>query len=101
MDIDIIGQKLQSSQFRLSQHAEAEKQKDKITYREIDETFKKIELIEDYPNDPRGHSCLLLGFTSEGNPLHFVCGDLDKKRILLITMYRPKSEEWVDFRKRR
>lgn len=56
MDIDIIGQKLQSSQFRLSQHAEAEKQKDKITYREIDETFKKIELIEDYPNDPRGHS---------------------------------------------
>lgn len=58
MDIDIIGQKLQSSQFRLSQHAEAEKQKDKITYREIDETFKKIELIEDYPNDPRGHSCL-------------------------------------------
>lgn len=70
MDIDIIGQKLQSSQFRLSQHAEAKKQKDKITYREIDETFKKIELIEDYPNDPRGHSCLLLGFTSEGKILY-------------------------------
>lgn len=101
MDIDIFRQKLQNNQFRLSQHAETEKQKDRITYREIDEAFEKIDLIEDYPNDPRGHSCLLLGFTSEGNPLHFVCGDLDKERILFITMYRPKPEEWIDFRKRR
>jgi len=101
MDIDILRQKLLNNQFRLSQHAEVEKQHDKITYREIDEAFRKIELIEDYPDDPRGHSCLLLGFTSEDKPLHFVCGDLDKERILLITMYRPKLEEWIDFRKRR
>jgi hypothetical protein len=101
MNIDILKQKLRNNQFRLSQHAEVEKQHDKITYREIDEAFGKIELIEDYPNDPRGHSCLLLGFSLEGEPLHFVCGDLDKERILLITMYRPKLEEWIDFRKRR
>jgi len=101
MDIDTIKQKLRNNQFRLSQHAETEKQKDKITYAEIDEAFKNIELIENYPDDPRGHSCLLLGFTSEGNPLHFVCGNLDKEKILFITMYRPTPEEWVNFRKRR
>lgn len=101
MDVDTLRQKILNNQFRLSQHAETEKQQDKITYREIDEAFKKIELIEDYPDDPRGHSCLLLGFTSEGKPLHFVCGDLDKERILFITMYRPKLEEWIDFKKRR
>lgn len=101
MEINIIREKLNHNQFKLSQHAEIEKQKERITYSEIDEAFQNIELIEDYPNDSRGHSCLVLGFTSGGMPLHFVCGQLNEDRILLITMYRPNPEEWIDFRIRR
>jgi uncharacterized protein DUF4258 len=31
------------------------------------------EVIEDYPEDPRGHSCLLLGEETDHRPLHVVC----------------------------
>lgn len=101
MYIESIKQKILNNKFRLSQHAENEKQQDKIIYHEIDEAFKNIEVIEDYPEDPRGHSCLLLGFTLEGKPLHFVCGDLEEGIMLFITIYRPKVEEWINFRIRR
>lgn len=96
-----IKQKLQNNKFELSWHAEREKQEDKITYFEIDEAFKTLEVIEDYPDDPRGHSCLVLGFTYEDKPLHFVLGNLDEEKVFIITMYRPKREEWIDFRIRR
>ncbi len=101
MDIDKIKQKVLGNKFRLSQHAENEKQQDKIYFKEINEVSKNLELIEYYPDDPRGHSCLLLGFTLEGKPLHFVCGDLEKEKILFITIYRPQSAEWINYRIRR
>ncbi|MBM3236572.1 DUF4258 domain-containing protein [Candidatus Poribacteria bacterium] len=31
------------------------------------------EIIEDYPEDVRGHSCLMLGWSSVGRPVHVVC----------------------------
>ncbi|MBU0693362.1 MAG: DUF4258 domain-containing protein [Candidatus Omnitrophica bacterium] len=96
-----IRERLQNNQFELSWHAEKEKQQDKITYFEIDEAIKTSEVIEDYPDDPRGNSCLALGFTYEHKPIHFVLGNLEEEKILIITMYRPKLEEWIDFRIRR
>jgi len=95
-----IREKLQNNQFELSWHAEKEKQQDKITYFEIDEAFKTLEVIEDYPDDPRGNSCLTLGFTYEHKALHFVLGNLEDEKILIITIYRPKPEEWIDFARR-
>ena len=31
------------------------------------------ELIEDYPSDPRGHSCLMLGLGEANRAVHVVC----------------------------
>ena len=96
-----IKQKLQNDRFELTAHAEKEKQGDMITYFEIDEAFKTLEIIEDYPDDPRGSSCLTLGFTYEHKPLHFVLGNLEEEKLLIITMYRPEPEEWINFKVRR
>ena len=30
-------------------------------------------MVEDYPDDSRGHSCLMLGFGKGGRPIHVVC----------------------------
>lgn len=40
-----------------------------ITLQDMEEALvsEEAEIIEDYPNDPRGHSCLILGFTKEGS----------------------------------
>ncbi len=59
------------------------------------------ELIEDYPEDVRGHSCLLLGFEEDaGEPVHVVCSPKDEY-LAIITAYRPKPDQWSDdFRQR-
>lgn len=101
MDIELLRWKLSNNQYELSQHAEDEKEADKILFSEIDETVSNLELVENYPDDPRGPSCLVLGFTTERNPIHFVCGNLEEGGIVIITMYRPDPQKWINFRIRR
>lgn len=70
------------------------------------------EIIEDYPTDPRGPSCLLLSFVG-GSPVHSVVAYPAKRQAasvqvqavtVLITVYRPdgRPHEWSgDYRQRR
>jgi len=59
------------------------------------------EVIEDYPEDPRGHSCPLLGHGELGRPIHVVCAP-KQDYLAIITAYLPDEEIWEDdFRARR
>jgi len=59
------------------------------------------DVIEDYPTDPRGHSCLMLGFGDSGRPIHVVCSPKEDY-LAIITAYLPDAREWMDnFRVRR
>lgn len=60
------------------------------------------EVVEDYPEDVRGHSCLLLGFEEPSHaPIHVVCSPKDDY-LAVITAYRPGTDQWTgDFRRRR
>ena len=100
-EIKNIRDKLTNRQFFLSDHSEREKQADKITFSEIYESFLSLEIIEKYPEDKRGPSCLVLGFTKEDKPLHFVIGNLSFDNILMVTMYRPDENQWINYRERR
>ncbi len=66
----------------------------KIEAKEIEEAICGGTIIETYPGDPRGASCLILGFTKQNRSLHVVCGRLEEDEILIITAYEPGSEEW-------
>lgn len=68
----------------------------KIEIAELEEALSIGEVIEAYVDDPRGPSCLILGFTHQGRPLPIVCGDLEEERIFVITAYEPSSEEWEE-----
>jgi hypothetical protein len=73
----------------------------KIGAEDIEEAIRNGVIIEDYPDDPRGPSCLILG-RSGGRPLHVVCGRLEEEQILIITAYEPDPAEWEsDWRTRR
>ncbi|GAB6179441.1 hypothetical protein JCM14036_07600 [Desulfotomaculum defluvii] len=54
------------------------------------------EVLEDYQEDQRGHSCLVLGYTSGGKPLHEVCGSDPSGTSVIITVYFPEPPKWVD-----
>lgn len=58
-------------------------------------------VIEDYPEDGRGHSCLILGQGYENRPLHVVCAP-KPDYLAVITAYLPNSNQWErDWRTRK
>ena len=73
----------------------------KISAHDLEEAIGNGAIIEDYPDDPRGPSCLVLGRCG-GRPLHVVCGQLQDQGVLIITAYEPDPDEWEsDWRTRR
>ena len=58
-------------------------------------------IIEDYEEDIRGHSCLMLGWGYEGRPIHVVCAP-KAHYLAIITTYLPNPEQWkADWRNRK
>ena len=41
------------------------------------------EIIEEYPEDVRGHSCLMLGYGAENRPIHVVCAPKDDYLVII------------------
>ena len=71
-----------------------------ISPREVERVLLSGVVIEDYPTDPRGHSCLLVGFGDHGRAVHVVCSPKDEY-LAVITAYLPDPEQWSpDFRRR-
>jgi hypothetical protein len=64
-----------------------------ISRAEVREVVLTGEIIEDYPEDARGHSCLMLGATSAGRPIHVVCAP-KKEYLAIISAYPPDPEKW-------
>ena len=64
-----------------------------IAPREVRAVIFHGAVIEDYPEDARGHSCLILGLGDEDRPVHVVCAPKDGY-LAIITAYLPSSEQW-------
>lgn len=72
-----------------------------ISIAEVHCVIKTGELVEDYPEDVRGHSCLILGRGENDRPIHVVCSP-KLEYLAIITAYLPSEEEWKDnFKKRK
>lgn len=72
-----------------------------ITPAEVEHIVNSGEVIEDYPQDPRSPSCLLLGAGEGGRSLHVVCSPKDDY-LTIIKAYVPDPEQWsADVRRRR
>ena len=54
------------------------------------------EVIEDYPEDIRGPSCLILGLAASGRPLHIQC--TYPSDVAVVTTYEPDQDEWANLR---
>lgn len=71
-----------------------------ISAREVVEIVTQGEVIEDYPEDVRGHSCLMAGETAEGRTVHVVCSPKDDY-LAIITAYIPVPTEWNETKRKR
>ena len=71
-----------------------------ITTQEVRETVMTGELIENYLEDARGHSCLLLKSVETDRIIHVVCAP-KPEYLAIITAYIPSSSQWTNnFRER-
>lgn len=100
----LIGQlckKIAADQFELSKHAVDQSIIRRIGMHELREAVAKGEVLEDYPEDKYGPSCLIFGTTSTGRPLHIQCSYPSRTPVRIITLYEPTPERWIDSRRRR
>jgi len=100
MEISYIKTKVEQGKYEISLHAEKERYAEGVLIEDIEEAILSGEILEDYTGDPRGPSCLILGF-SGGRPVHIVCGITTTEWIRIITVYRPQLPKWIDERTRK
>jgi len=93
---------IQAGRIRITDHADEEAQGDNLNYDEIFFSVIQGEIIEQYAKDRPFPSCLVYGCTFEGEPVHSVWAYNEQTRwAVLITVYRPDPERWINWRKRR
>ena len=93
--------KIADGQFEVSQHAVDQSIIRHISVQEIREAFANSQIVEDYPDDKHGPSCLVLGFTLADRPVHILCSYPSRPLVKIVTLYEPDSDLWIDFRTRR
>lgn len=88
-------------ELEFSRHALKRVVERNISDQEIRQAGAQATVIEDYPADKYSPSCLLLGFTAAGRPLHVQVSLADADLAKIITLYEPDPSEWVNYSQRR
>ncbi len=105
MDLQEIQRVIRQGNYEFSFHAQQERLEENLDISEIEAALMgTAEILEDYPNDPRGESCLVLGFAG-AEPVHAVLGWAKRKQdgtkvLRVITVYIPTLPKWIDPRTR-
>jgi hypothetical protein len=91
-----IQRQLSAREFEFSHHAFRRAVERNISEAEIRQAGAAAVIIEDYPHDKYSPSCLLLGFTHAGRPLHLQVSHADTALVKIITLYQPDEVEWYN-----
>lgn len=98
--IDACRRAVRAGQWALTGHARERAGKRCIQAEALVQALVQGEIIEDYPDDPRGPSALVLAHASDGRALHAVCAFDPSGTLLVITVYEPKAPKWINERTR-
>lgn len=99
--IEVIRGKVRAGEYEFSRHATDASILRNISVAEIREALLDGEIIEDYPFDKYGPSCLVLGRTTSGKILHVQCSHASRRFVKIVTTYEPDTDRWIDSRTRR
>ncbi|MEW6585368.1 MAG: DUF4258 domain-containing protein [Nitrospirota bacterium] len=93
MEIEWIRQRISQGEYFFSKHGDQERQNDNLTISEVKEALLSGRILEQYQDTGRGESCLVVGFTEEGKPIHIVCGERGGW-LVIITVYIPRPPKF-------
>lgn len=100
--IEEIRQKVADESFEFSKHAVDQSIRRQIQVQDVRDAIANGQVIEDYPKDKYGASCLISGLTQAQRPLHVQCSYPSRPLLEIITLYEPDPQRWnADFTQRR
>ena len=91
---DFVRNEIEKQSYEISLHADDERIADGLTVSQLEFVLSKCKIIEQYSDDPRGESCLTVGFSPDGMPVHVVCGKNPSEHLILATVYIPTMPKW-------
>ena len=101
-EITQIIQAIQTDRVIVSRHAREEAENDNLKLEQIFSSVLRGEIIKNYPEDRPYPSCLIYGETQQQEPIHSVWAyNQDNGWAVLITVYRPDPQQWINWRTRR
>ena len=99
MMIDEIKKNVCERNYRLTFHARARMFERHISNRDLVDLIINGEIIEEYHDDYRCPTVLMLGKT-RGIPHHIVVA-ICKDRLIIVTVYLPNEDEWINSKRRK
>jgi hypothetical protein len=90
---DVIKERISHGRYQFKLHALQRINERGILPSEVRDALLACSVVEDYPDDKRGHSCLVWGKAARGRDLHMVCG-LTDEIVWVVTIYEPKPDTW-------
>ena len=99
--LDDVRRQLSNGEFDLTLHVTRRIVQREINELEIRQAGGEAFIIEEYPDDKYSPSCLMLGFSTNGRPLHILVSLADTALVRVITVYEPDPADWTDYATRR
>ena len=93
MKISWIIEQIKEKEYYFSKHGDQERQTEDLTISEIEEALLSGRILDEYKDTGRGESCLVVGFTNLGKPVHTVCGRRGDQ-LAVITVYVPRPPKF-------
>jgi hypothetical protein len=84
----------------MTRHARERAARRRVNAEALAAALANGEILEDYRDDSRGPSALVLGYANN-RPLHAVCAFDANGILLIVTVYEPEPPAWADERTRR
>jgi hypothetical protein len=93
LQLSWIQERIRTNEYLYTLHADTERRDDGLSTVDVEDALLSGAILEDYPNDPRGPSCLVCG-SARSQPIHVVCGRNRSEWLVLITVYVPTLPKW-------
>lgn len=102
--LELLKDLVTKGEILISDHGYDELAADNLSVRKLVSGLNDAELLEDYPDFPKGSCVLVLQKDEKDQPIHVVWG-IPKGTVrpaVLVTAYRPDAARWTeDFRRRK
>lgn len=94
IDYEVLKQAFRDKTYIMTAHGSDRAAKRGIRSTDLEHAIISGKVIEDYPDDKYGPSCLILGYTDAKRPLHIQVSY--PPHVKVITVYEPSRDEWDD-----